>query len=108
MYTLIRTVYSPCSIFQLPLESKIEIIAKEIYGADGIDILPEAQQRLALYKRQVKIYTARSGLIGVDPVFPVVHTIVDILKQLYYKCVLFVKTHCLHRVLTFSYNIFSA
>ena len=40
---------------QLPLETKIETIAKEIYGADGIDIQPEAMQRLALYKKQVTI-----------------------------------------------------
>ena len=40
---------------QLPLETKIETIAKEIYGADGIDIQPEAMQRLALYKKQVII-----------------------------------------------------
>lgn len=40
--------------FQLPLEEKIEIIAKEIYGADGIDIQPEAQQRLSLYKKQAR------------------------------------------------------
>lgn len=41
-----------CSV-QLPLEKKIEIIAKEIYGADGIELLPEAQKRLELFKKQV-------------------------------------------------------
>ena len=38
---------------QLPLEKKIETIAKEIYGADGIELKPEAQERLELYKKQV-------------------------------------------------------
>merc|ERR1712002_30645 len=36
----------------LPLKDKIEIIAKEIYGADGIDILPEAEKRLELFTKQ--------------------------------------------------------
>ncbi len=43
------------NLFQkLSLEEKIETIAKEIYGADGIDIQPEAMQRLALYTKQVR------------------------------------------------------
>jgi len=40
-------------VLQLPLEKKIEIIAKEIYGADGIDILPDAGKRLSLFTKQV-------------------------------------------------------
>lgn len=39
--------------FQLPLEEKIEIIAKKIYGAAAINILPEAQVKLDRYKKQV-------------------------------------------------------
>ena len=41
--------------FLYPLEmgiaEKIETIAKEIYGADGIEILPEAQRKIELYTR---------------------------------------------------------
>jgi len=37
---------------KLPLEKKIETIAKEIYGADGIELKHEAQERLELYKKQ--------------------------------------------------------
>ncbi|KAK2148152.1 hypothetical protein LSH36_512g02044 [Paralvinella palmiformis] len=37
---------------QLSLEDKIDIIAQKIYGADGVDILPEAKERLALYAKQ--------------------------------------------------------
>ncbi|ESO09783.1 hypothetical protein HELRODRAFT_104956 [Helobdella robusta] len=36
----------------LPLATKMEIIAKEIYGAEGIDILPEAFQRVQLFESQ--------------------------------------------------------
>ncbi|XP_050406303.1 C-1-tetrahydrofolate synthase, cytoplasmic [Patella vulgata] len=36
----------------LPIEKKIEIIAKEIYGADGIDLSPEAQEEIARYQKQ--------------------------------------------------------
>ena len=41
-------------LFQLPIEEKIEIIAKEIYGADGIDVKPEAQEQIDRYRKQVK------------------------------------------------------
>ena len=34
------------------IESKIETIAKKIYGADGIDISPEAQVAIDRYKKQ--------------------------------------------------------
>lgn len=41
--------------FLYPLEwtikQKIEIIAKEVYGADGVDYLPEAEERIADYTR---------------------------------------------------------
>ncbi len=41
--------------FLYPLESsikeKIEIICKEIYGADGVDYLPEAEEKIKLYTR---------------------------------------------------------
>lgn len=36
----------------LPIEKKIEIICKEIYGADGIEVLPEAQEQIDRYKKQ--------------------------------------------------------
>ncbi|WAR18235.1 C1TC-like protein [Mya arenaria] len=37
---------------ELPIEDKIEIIAKEIYGADGIELSPEAKEQIARYKKQ--------------------------------------------------------
>ncbi|XP_067130396.1 C-1-tetrahydrofolate synthase, cytoplasmic [Centruroides vittatus] len=37
---------------KLPIENKIEIIAKEIYGADGIELLEEAKIKIDRYKRQ--------------------------------------------------------
>jgi methylenetetrahydrofolate dehydrogenase (NADP+) / methenyltetrahydrofolate cyclohydrolase / formyltetrahydrofolate synthetase len=41
--------------FLYPLEesikSKIETIAREVYGADGVDYLPEAEERIAEYTR---------------------------------------------------------
>jgi len=36
----------------VPVEKKIETIAKEIYGADGIEISPEAQEQIDRYKKQ--------------------------------------------------------
>ncbi|MBI4672134.1 MAG: formate--tetrahydrofolate ligase [Chloroflexi bacterium] len=35
----------------LPIKQKIEIIAREIYRADGVDYTPEAEERIALYER---------------------------------------------------------
>lgn len=35
-----------------PLASKIETIAKEIYGADGIELSAEAAEKLARYEKQ--------------------------------------------------------
>ncbi|KAK3092906.1 hypothetical protein FSP39_008741 [Pinctada imbricata] len=37
---------------KLPIEEKIATIAKEIYGADGIDVLPEAQEQISRYTKQ--------------------------------------------------------
>lgn len=34
------------------IEEKIEAIAKEIYGADGIEVLPTAQEQIERYKKQ--------------------------------------------------------
>jgi formyltetrahydrofolate synthetase len=36
---------------ELSIKDKIEKICKEIYGADGVDYLPEAEQRINLYTR---------------------------------------------------------
>jgi len=36
----------------LPLAAKIEIIAKKIYGADGIELSAEAQKKIDTYTRQ--------------------------------------------------------
>jgi formyltetrahydrofolate synthetase len=35
-----------------PIEKKIEIIATEIYGADGVDYAPEAEKKIDLYTKQ--------------------------------------------------------
>lgn len=35
----------------IPIKAKIEIICKEIYGADGVDYLPEAEAKIELYTR---------------------------------------------------------
>ncbi len=34
-----------------PIKEKIQTIAREIYGADGVDYLPEAEERIAEYTR---------------------------------------------------------
>jgi formyltetrahydrofolate synthetase len=36
---------------ELSIKQKIEIICKEIYGADGVDYLPEAEDKITLYTR---------------------------------------------------------
>ncbi len=36
---------------ELPIKEKIERIAQKIYGADGVDYLPEAEQKIELYTR---------------------------------------------------------
>ncbi len=42
-----RFLYS----LDLPIKDKIELICKEVYGADGADFLPLAEERIALYTR---------------------------------------------------------
>jgi formyltetrahydrofolate synthetase len=34
-----------------PIRTKIEIIAREIYGADGVDFTPLAEERIAQFER---------------------------------------------------------
>jgi formyltetrahydrofolate synthetase len=36
---------------ELPIKEKIEIICKEIYGADGVDYSPEADDQIARFTR---------------------------------------------------------
>jgi formyltetrahydrofolate synthetase len=36
---------------EMSIKEKIETIAKEIYGADGVEFLPEAEEKIALYNR---------------------------------------------------------
>src|SRR5581483_9739354 len=36
---------------ELPIKNKIEIIAREIYRADGVDYSPEAEAKIELYTR---------------------------------------------------------
>ncbi len=35
----------------LPIKEKIEVICREIYGAEGVDFLPEAEKKIELYTR---------------------------------------------------------
>lgn len=39
--------------FQLPIVDKIRIIAQKIYGADDVELLPEAQNKVERYTNQV-------------------------------------------------------
>ena len=53
---VVRTAEKPTNFhFLYPLElsikEKIEIICKQIYGADGVDYLPEAEAKIELYTR---------------------------------------------------------
>jgi formyltetrahydrofolate synthetase len=36
---------------ELSIKEKIEIVCKEIYGADGVDYTPEAEEKIALYTK---------------------------------------------------------
>jgi formyltetrahydrofolate synthetase len=56
----------------LPIKEKIEIIAREVYGADGVDYLPEAEERIAEYTRlgfdKLPICMAKTHLsLSADP-----------------------------------------
>jgi methylenetetrahydrofolate dehydrogenase (NADP+)/methenyltetrahydrofolate cyclohydrolase/formyltetrahydrofolate synthetase len=56
----------------LPIKDKIEIIAREVYGADGVDYSPEAETRIAEYTRlgfdQLPICMAKTHLsLSHDP-----------------------------------------
>ena len=42
-----RSAFKPLYPDQMPLAEKIETIAREIYGADGVDYLPSAKKELA-------------------------------------------------------------
>ncbi len=53
---VVKTVEKPTKFkFLYPLEwsikQKIEILAKQIYGADGVEYSPEAEKKIALYTR---------------------------------------------------------
>jgi formyltetrahydrofolate synthetase len=55
-HAVVKAAEKPANFkFLYPLEwtikEKIEIIAKEVYGADGVDYLPEAEERIADYTR---------------------------------------------------------
>jgi len=55
-HAVVKAAEQPANFkFLYPLEwtikQKIEIIAKEVYGADGVDYLPEAEERIADYTR---------------------------------------------------------
>jgi methylenetetrahydrofolate dehydrogenase (NADP+)/methenyltetrahydrofolate cyclohydrolase/formyltetrahydrofolate synthetase len=53
---VIRAAERPASFrflypLEMPIKDKIEIICREIYGADGVDYLPEAEAKIELYTR---------------------------------------------------------
>ena len=55
-HAVVKAAEQPANFkFLYPLEwtikQKIEIIAKEVYGADGVEYLPEAEERIADYTR---------------------------------------------------------
>jgi formyltetrahydrofolate synthetase len=55
-----------------PIKQKIETIAREVYGADGVDYSPEAEERIAEYTRlgydQLPICMAKTHLsLSHDP-----------------------------------------
>lgn len=57
----------------ISIKEKIEIICKEIYGADGVDYLPEAEAKIELYTRlgfdQLPLCMAKTHLsLSHDPV----------------------------------------
>ncbi|XP_004624848.1 C-1-tetrahydrofolate synthase, cytoplasmic [Octodon degus] len=52
-----RAAHAPSSFrllydLELPVEDKIRIIAQKIYGADDIELLPEAQHKVEVYTKQ--------------------------------------------------------
>jgi len=56
----------------IPIKDKIEIIATQVYGADGVDYLPEAEEKVKLYTRfgydQLPICMAKTHLsLSHDP-----------------------------------------
>ena len=50
---------------QLPIEDKMRIIAQKIYGADDIELEPEAQKKIALYKKQVSSLTSHDVAVPI-------------------------------------------
>jgi formyltetrahydrofolate synthetase len=43
--------FAPLYDVSLPIREKLEILARQIYGADGVDYLPEAEAKIELYTR---------------------------------------------------------
>ncbi|MDR2340235.1 MAG: formate--tetrahydrofolate ligase [Deltaproteobacteria bacterium] len=39
----------------MPFKDRIDLVAREIYGADGVDYSPEADKKIALYQKDPKI-----------------------------------------------------
>lgn len=46
----------------LPIHDKIEIIARKIYGAAGIELSAEAQAKVDLYTKQVRVFRSRNSI----------------------------------------------
>ena len=58
---------------QLSLEEKIGVIAREIYGADGISLSDEAKKKIEDYTRQVRYemsYPTTQLSTGASRVYP--------------------------------------
>ena len=45
----------------MPIEDKMRIIAQKIYGADDIELLPEAEKKIERYKKQVRLHVFESN-----------------------------------------------
>ncbi len=68
MSAIIFFFFRSCSTISYPLDipiiTKIETICKEVYGADGVDLSPQAQQDIARYTRQVREAIMEPGFIS--------------------------------------------
>ena len=46
-----------------PLAQRVELIAKEVYGADGVDFLPEAQKKLEILAQDPEVASRGTGMV---------------------------------------------
>lgn len=63
-----QSFFRPLYDWNLPLEQRIERIAQEVYGADGVDYTSEARKQLA--SLQSRDDAASSASAWPKPIFP--------------------------------------